>query len=215
MAEGHDQGRRELGSTDRSSKPCPGCSVPSGPGAVSLGEAGSEGCRACRKGVRGTIVHVLHLWGISLQEQDREDLIEEVFLKAIMSGHPLLPKPGQRWPGLGLVCNAIRALVRRRSRSITGERAALAISHAVGTAPDPELAAECEETRSSLPEWIRHLPSARREAYTLIALIGMTVEKAAIQMDRSKGAVARLYQRALQDLRRQAERNGDRSDTFR
>ena len=215
MPGGHDQGRRGLGPTDRSSKPCLGCSVPSGPGEVPPGEAGSEECKACRERVRGTVKHVLDLWGISLQEQDIEDLTEEVLLKAIMSGHAVLPRPGQHWPGLGLACNAIRALVRRRRRWIVGEQAALAISHAVDRVPDPELAAECGETRSNLPGWIRNLPSARREVYTWIVLMRMTVEEVAIQTGRSESAVARLYQRAVQDLRRQAETSGDGSDTFR
>jgi RNA polymerase sigma-70 factor (ECF subfamily) len=146
---------------------------------------------------------------------DPSDVVQEVLLKAHQAqDHVTWQAPGQQAAWLRkILANALAEAVRRfvtAGRDIDIEcslEAALAESSAhlerwlASDSPTPQNRAQRQEELLTLSHALVRLPDDQRTAVELRHLHGYSLERAAHEMNRSKGAVAKLVFRGVERLR--------------
>lgn len=135
--------------------------------------------------------------------RDPEDLLGDVFLKAVQNLHTFEGGVGDFHAWLLTIARnrAIDLARRTASRGLPSSRDELQDLPAEGS--DPALAAEREMTRRKVREVIDALSPDQRDVMLLRVLAGLTVAETAQTLGKTEGAVKALQVRATANIRRQ------------
>lgn len=134
--------------------------------------------------------------------EDAEDLTNTVFEKALGAIDRYRPKPAQFSTWLYTIAKNCIIDHYRKRRLPVDEEAEAAVMPAADMSYDPVTVVLLEERKRTLREALKELTDDQREVVECRFFFELSIQEAALVMDKTEGAVKALQFRALDNLHR-------------